>query len=439
MKRQYYIAISVILVGLFLEAQAVLTPEDAMALALKHNYDIQVSRRQVAISKNNAHVLNSGYLPSLSGTAGGSIDQQNTEGQLANGDTRIANGVETRRYNAAVNLNYTLFDGLGRLYNYKRLKEAYHLSTLEARQTIETTLLQLFTVYYTVAQLTENAEVLEEASTISAERVLRAKYQFEYGQTTKLEVLNAMVDLNNDSINLINAKQQLSNAKHDLNFILGQAIEEEVAVTTAVNFLKTLEKEVLLEKVKLQNARLLQAERHLAIRQFDVKTTRAQFLPTVGLLGSYGWNEASNNNPLAFLLQNTNSGVSAGVNLSWNLFDGGSSHTRTKNAKINLEIQKLQNEQVLNEVLRNFSNAWTDYKNKRAIYHIQATTIATAKVNFERTLEQFKLGQVNSIAFRQAQINLTTVQLQQNQTKYTAKIAELEVLRIAGDLLNIDI
>ncbi len=439
MKRQYYIAISVILVGLFLEAQTVLTPEDAMALALKHNYDIQVSRRQVAISKNNAHVLNSGYLPSLSGTAGGSIDQQNTEGQLANGDTRIANGVETRRYNAAVNLNYTLFDGLGRLYNYKRLKEAYHLSTLEARQTIETTLLQLFTVYYTVAQLTENAEVLEEASTISAERVLRAKYQFEYGQTTKLEVLNAMVDLNNDSINLINAKQQLSNAKHDLNFILGQAIEEEVAVTTAVNFLKTLEKEVLLEKVKLQNARLLQAERHLAIRQFDVKTTRAQFLPTVGLLGSYGWNEASNNNPLAFLLQNTNSGVSAGVNLSWNLFDGGSSRTRTKNAKINLEIQKLQNEQVLNEVLRNFSNAWTDYQNKRAIYHIQATTIATAKVNFERTLEQFKLGQVNSIAFRQAQINLTTVQLQQNQTKYTAKIAELEVLRIAGDLLNIDI
>ena len=42
---------------------------------------------------------------------------------MANGDVRVAEGAETRRYNASINLNYIVFDGSGRYYNYKRLKE----------------------------------------------------------------------------------------------------------------------------------------------------------------------------------------------------------------------------------------------------------------------------------------------------------------------------
>ena len=51
---------------------------------------------------------------------------------------------EAQRYSAGVTANYLLFDGLGRFYDYKRLKEEYNLSELEARETIETTMIQLF-------------------------------------------------------------------------------------------------------------------------------------------------------------------------------------------------------------------------------------------------------------------------------------------------------
>jgi outer membrane protein TolC len=81
--------------------------------------------------------------------------------------------------------------------------------------------LQLFTVYFQIARLSKNTLNLEEALTISQRRFKRAKYQYEYGQSTKLEVLNAEVDINNDSILVINARQQLSNAKRGLNVILG--------------------------------------------------------------------------------------------------------------------------------------------------------------------------------------------------------------------------
>ncbi|WP_179008703.1 TolC family protein [Winogradskyella forsetii] len=434
-----YISYSLFFFGILATAQEVLSTEEAVKLALEHNYGIKIATNTVEVADNNKDVLNSGYLPTLTGNAGASLDVQNSEGQLANGETRVAEGAETRRYNASINLNYTLFDGLGRLYNYRRLKEQYQLSELEARETIETTMLQLFSVYYTVAQLTENEDVLEETLIISKNRLTRAGYQFDYGQSTKLDVLNAEVDINNDSISVINIKQELKNTKRDLSVILGSKYAEDFIVETDLNFLIQLNKEELLEKTKANNVSLLQAERNINISQYDIRTNKAQFLPTLGLIGSYGWNESSNNSPLAFTLQNTSSGVSAGLNLTWNLFDGGSTITQVKNSKIFLENQQLQQEQLILDIERNFNNSWDDYQNKLLIFQVQEDNIKTAQNNFDRTQEKFKLGQVTSIEFRQAQLNLLNAELSRNQAKYDAKLAELTLLQISGELLNVEL
>ncbi|MGB3608517.1 MAG: TolC family protein [Psychroserpens sp.] len=437
MTSKTYISIFLVFFGIGAGAQEVLTTEEAIALALDHNYGIKIAKNTVEIAENNAGILNSGYLPTLTGNAGATIEVQNSEGQLADGAVRIAEGAETRRYNASVDLSYTLFDGLGRLYNYKRLKEQYQLSELEARSTIETTMLQLFSIYYSVAELTENTDALEQTMAISKKRLTRAGYQFDYGQNTKLEVLNAEVDINNDSINLIVTKQLLQNTKRDLNFVLGNSYAEQFNVDTDVDFVLDIDKDELLEKTKLNNVSLLQAETNINISEFDIKTNKAQFLPNIGLIGSYGWNESSNNSPLAFVIQNTNSGISGGINLTWNLFDGGSTLTSVKNAKILLETQKLQMEQLNIDIERNFNNAWDDYQNKLIIFQVQKNNIITAQNNFDRTEEKFKIGQVTSIEFRQAQLNLINAELSRNQAKYDAKVSELTLLQISGELLNI--
>lgn len=434
-----YIFILLVLLCQIVTTQQVITPSDAVELALNHNYDVKIITNTVAVTKNNKDILNSGYLPTLTGTASGSINRENTEGQLANGETRVAEGAETRRYNAAINLNYTLFDGLGRYYNYKRLKEEYNLSELQARATIENTVLQLLTVYYDVAARTENIKSLEETLVLSQDRLTRAQYQFDYGQNTKLEILNAEVDINNDNINIITAKQSLINAKRDLNLVTGNTIVNEFSVDTTVNFLVQLNKADLLKKMYSNNVTLMQNEKNISINQFIMKSSRSGYLPSIGLTGSYGWNESNNNSPLAFVLQNTSTGISGGINLTWNLFDGGSTITQVKNAKINLETQKLQQEQLKINVARDFYNAWDDYQNKLKVYNLQIENIKTAQNNFERTKEKFKLGQASSIEFRQAQLNLLNAELNKNQAKYNAKIAEILVLQISGELLNVKI
>ena len=217
-------------------AQKLVSVSEAIELALENNYGIKIISNNKEIAKNNAGVLNSGYLPTVTSSSGATFNRDNLEAEFANGESTALNGAKSSRYNASINLNYTLFDGLGRYYDYKRLKETYKLSELQARETIENTIAQLYVVYYNVAQVTENVTVLEKTLTVSKDRITRASYQFEYGQGTMLNVLNAQVDINNDSINLINAKQQLVNTKRDLNVVLGNVISSEFRVDTTIEF-----------------------------------------------------------------------------------------------------------------------------------------------------------------------------------------------------------
>lgn len=157
---------------------------------LENNYGIQIARNSEIIAENNTSILNSGYLPSLQGTAGASIDENDSktdfngalDGNGAPRDDIEINNAQTTQYNAGLSLNYTLFDGLGRLYNFKRLKEQYQLSQLQARSTIETTTVQLMSVYLEIARLTENEKIFQENLQISKQREQRAQYQFDYGQ-----------------------------------------------------------------------------------------------------------------------------------------------------------------------------------------------------------------------------------------------------------------
>ncbi len=428
--------------------EKMLSKQDAIALALENNYGINVAKNQVEVAKNNKSVLNSGYLPTLTGTASANYTRDDSviefPGQLnQDGSPRAdveINQAEAQRYNSALNVNYTLFDGLGRLYNFKGLKEQYQLSELQARETIENTILQLFSVYFEVARLTENENVFKQALEISRDRFKRSEYAFEYGQNTKLDILNAQVDITNDSINVLNARQQLSNTKRDLNVLLNQNLNELYAVDTLIMFIPKLQLEEFIEQATLNNVALLQTERTLSINAYDIKVQKSGYLPKIGLNGSYGWN-LNQSAPSAFFpgTNNDNKNFGLGASLTWNLFDGGGTTVRVKNAKIAYENQELLKKQVELEVNRDIQNALSIYENRLKIFNIQEQNVITNQNNFDRSKEQFQLGRITSIEFRQAQINLLNAQTNKNLAKYDAKLAELQLLQLTGQLLNVEL
>ena len=440
---------NIILSALFLStlqgfSQEILTKSEALKITLENNFGIKIANNNKKVAKNNSSIYNSRYLPTATLNSGADYRRNNqkivfTDPQSGSDAERVGNGAVTKSYNASLGLNYTIFDGFGRKYNYQQLKETYNLTELQAKATIENTYLQLFTVYFQIARLAENANNLEEAITISKSRLERAKYQYQYGQSTKLELLNAEVDINNDSIILINSRQQLSNAKRQLNVILGVEKEVNYEVETEVDFNKMMNFEDLQQKTLANNSLLKQNEKNIAISEFNIKINKASYLPSLNFSTSYGFNRTENENlvnPFGARLI-TSDGLNAGLNLSWNLFDGGSTKTRVANAKIALENQQIALEQQKVTISNNLKNTWENYKNQLFVLKTQEKNVLTTQNNFDRTQERFKLGQVTSIEFRQAQINLINSKTALNNAKFDAKLIELQLLQLSGDILNV--
>lgn len=157
----------------------------------------------------------------------------------------------------------------------------------------------------------------------------------------------------------------------------------------------------------------------------------------MGLTGSYGWNEG-NFPSTNFLASNTTYGLSGGLNLTWNLFDGGSAITALKNAKLQISNQELFQKQIKTEVNRDIANAKGNYENRLAIYRMQESNVEVAQSNFKRSDERYRSGQISSLELRQAQLNLLNARTTKNLAKYEAKLAEVELLQLTGQLLTVD-
>ena len=417
------------------KAQDILQKDEAVIIALENNFDIRTADNNVLVAKNNANIKNSSYLPSVSGFGSANYSLSNTETTAQDGTVRTVDGVNTSRYNASVGLDYTLFDGFGRENIYKSLKENYNISELQARRVIELALLDIFSVYYEVARLTENKLNQQQTLDISRERLLRAHYSFDYGQNTQLDVLNAEVDYNSDSITYLTIVQQLENEKRNLNLLMGRDVEVQYAIDTTVTYTENLEFNDIKEKASINNVNILLNQSGLRNAEYFIKSTSAASIPKLGLSADYG---ATLNDlgPTSFASKQTLSGPSVGASLSWNIFDGGATNIRKQNSKINLQNQEIALEQEQLNLSRNVSNAWNIYKTALFVLQAEETNLRTNRRNFNRTVEQHALGQITSIVFRQAQLNLLNAQLNYNLAKYSAKIAELALFQLSGDLLE---
>lgn len=437
---KYLIAIGLLL-SYATRAQEVLPKQNAVDIALENNYDIKVSNNELEAAKNSSSVFNSGYLPSVFAQGGANYDENDSQIEFVDG--RVQDNIETttKNLNASIGLDYTIFDGLGRKYNYKRLQEQYNISEIRVRQVIENTLLELLASYYDVARLTENKYNLEQSLAISKSQYLREKYGYQYGQKTQLDVLNTEVNVNIDSINLLNIKRELANAKRDLNVILGREVNVDFDVDTSVTYALDLTYEKMLASAKERNTLLLQAEKNVTLSDYDLKINKSAWIPSVGVNGAYSWNDLDQStnldNPFAFAGR-TATGISAGVSVFWNIFDGGQTKTRVQNAKIAIDNSNIQKELVEKDLERNVANAWETYQNSLFILEAERKNVETNKRNFERSEEQFKLGQIINVELRLAQVNFLNAVNSFNQAKYTAKVAELRLLQLAGQLIGAD-
>ncbi len=433
MKTKISVLVFVLWIGQSGHAQEFLTFDAALKLTLANNYAIQLAEVDEEVAANNATLANNGYLPSLNGSGNYNWNYYEGKNKLAT-ETRTFEANNSYNFGASITASYRLFEGMGRTYRYKQSQESLKFTQLQVEQIIQNTILELSNLYYEVARLEESNQALAKAVEISQQRLERLGYEYEYGQVNQLEVLTAKVDLNNDSIALVNGLQALENTKRNLNYVMGREVEQDITVEKTLDIRRGITKEEVLTAMESNNLDLQLAKSNLQMNQYAIGQSKSAWLPSID--ANAGYNFSGNENPNSpFLIGSQTTGPQAGLSLSWTLFNG-QNNVAVKNAKLGLKSQQINQEATQQSIRSQALNAYTSYQNALFVLRSQSDNIATAEDNFNRSKESYERGQIDAITFRQAQLNLLNAQQALSEAKYAAKNAELQLLAIMGQLVE---
>jgi len=412
-----------------------LSLENVIELALEHNHNIIISRSEVQIAKNNNTYGNAGLLPTVDVNGEISISKSNVDILFANQPEPIENAnAESYSEALSANLIYVLFSGFGNIRTYHKLNSIGELAEIQTRVNIESTLLSVVSSYYEVLKLQQQLKAKKYLLEISKQRLKRISVTSEYGATTKLNALNAQVDVNTDSSSFLSSIQDLNNAKNSLNFLLGNPMSTTISIAEDDNDLpeiKSLEEYENLSKKN--NVNLLLSQMNVELNEWDKKINESRFSPIVAANLRYGYN--SSESAPSVVLSNSSLGFTGSVNLIWNLFDGNKKRIALKNAKINLENNKTKIDQTNLSISNELYNYYTTYQNARSIFMLEKKAIEIAKLNLNSSENKYNQGLISTLQFREAQLALLNTEIKLANTYYSAMFNFYQLKRIAGEIL----
>lgn len=404
-----------------------LSLENAFKAALNNNYQIQIARNLTEVSDNNATLGNAGLLPSLNASTEANYTDFNG---IQNGV--VVDGASTNT-SAGLSLSYTLFNGLSQIYAYRNLKEQLNSAELQERLTIENTLLGVAQAYFNLITADQNLEIVEEQLRVSQERLTLSRERMVLGSLGRLDYLSAQVDFNTDSIAFMNIQQAKDDARRNLNVLLGWESEKELAVQPDNSPFTSYELTDLSEKTRVNSSVLLLSASSVEQSQLNLKSSKTSFLPQLTYSTSFGRDQTAPDFGLG--LDDPNKVLRHNFSLSWNLFSGGKRKANVQNARIALKNAELNKADALLNLEKYVISFHSAYGNSLTTLASEQKTLEYAQLNFERARELFRLGQITSLQYREAQLNLSRTQIGITQARYSARNYELKLLQLSGQLL----
>jgi len=415
------------------KSQQTLSLNDAVAIALQNNFSVRIARNEIAVNKTNNTLGNAGFLPEVALNFGNTNNINNTRQEFFSGDKREGNGVKTTNYNANISAGWTVFDGMRMFVNRERLTEIENLGLINLQIQMENTVYQVFSAYYNISQHQKRLETIEKAIEISKERKAFAELRQNVGSGSSLQILQAEVDINSDSVAHIRQTLIWKNAKILLNEILGRSPEMDFDISPDedVPFLEVYQD--IVNNSKERNRLIQMADKNIRLSELNIKQWEANKYPTLDL--NLGYNFSRLNAEIGIVKFNQNLGFSYGLTGRWNIFNGYNNRREIQVAKLMLESNKINKEQTMLGLNTDILTFYNTYLTAFQLSEIEKSNINIAQQNLDITTERMRLGATNALELRQAQLNLVDAEFRKISAEFEAKMASLELRRLSGQLM----
>lgn len=417
-----------------LNAQELLTPEDAVAFAVSKNFDIVIAKNEADIARINNNKGAAGMLPRINVTTGEVFNLNNINQEFTTGQTVVRNWVPVNSFNAALNLNWTVFDGMRMFAAKDRLKALESIGELQLKEQIQNTIAEVLVIYFNAVRQKQQIKALNESIKISEERVSLSQKKFDVGYSDKTPLLQSKVDLSTQKINILQQEATLVEVKARLNQLLGRdpSYEFDVIDTIDNNYVPDLQQ--LKDTVQLTNFSILRAKKNIEVAKFRHKEINAQRLPSINF--NTGYNFTQNNSKAGFQIFNRSYGPTFGVNAVIPIYNGGAIKKELEASSVNIATQQIILDQLKTEIDTRLLTAYRNFDYAKKMLKLNEENVMIAEENVRISLERFRLNQTNAVEVKQAQASYEDALYQVILARYNAKLAEIELKKWSNDFIK---
>ena len=367
--------------------------EQAIKAAMDNNKTISLARLDEKIAQSKYRETDAVFLPQV----GVSYAAMNTNNPLnAFGFKLQQKGIESSDFNPSylndpggtadfmtkIEINQPLVN-MDMVYQRRaanRQQEIYQFKTERTAEYIEFQVKQ----FYMQLQLAHHSvTVLEDALSTSRAMHSFTKHRFEQGLLQRSDVLNTEVHIANLESQLESAKTNILIASDRLGILMGDNNGYSYRpAEPATGF----QKESFTDTVPDDRADFKAMEKAIAASDLMIRSGKMAYLPKLNAFGSYQLND---NSMLGFGADS----YMAGIQLSWNIFNGN----RTKNSITTRQIErnklveqlsseKDESQAELNKALRQLSDAAFNIEQKNKAVQLAGEALRILQNRYQQGL-----------------------------------------------------
>lgn len=405
---------------------------DAINIALKKNFDIEIAKDNLAISKINNHMGNAGGLPTVSATLSNQESVSNINQKINTGTEISKNGAFNNNLNGNITGSFLLFNNYRVAATKQKLEQLQQQNQQQLQAQIQNTIALVTAQFYNVIKQQNYLSTLQQSINISKKQLEIIEVKKEVGLANNADVFQSKIDLNTRQQDYYTQELIIKQAKSDLFTTLNIKVDSNLSIKDTIAIDKTIAYEKVLASLN-KNADVAALDYQIKINELIEKETKAQRYPSIR--ANAGLNYGRTQSDAGQLLLNQSYGPFVGVGLSIPLYNSGVIKRQEQTASINTKIAKTQKEKIIINYQTQLYKTYQSYATTIDQISSQQNNYQLAKDLVDLVMQKFQLSQATILELNAAQKSFEDASFKLTSLLYTAKLAEIELKRI-GNLLN---
>jgi outer membrane protein len=338
-------------------------------------------------------------------------------------------------YDLGLSLSQIIYDRA----RFKQLEQSGVLRDVEksqAQEEADTSELEAIRRFFVLFRTQATLQVLEATVKRSEEQLERARALFQAGRVGKNEEITALVNLGNDRITFTETLAQLVTDQTQLAVWLARPGTEPLQATDPGVLTQAPAPAPSMDSAlnRARERRPLLAALQGQVRSAELQRAivRAEYIPRLAARGDY-----SRGGPSAeavFTEPRLQNVFTAGVSLTWDLFNGFATGARTRGAEANIRRAQLVLQQAGREIEAEVRQAHRSLEAQLEAARLAADNREAAVQGLRLAEERFRAGAGSTLEVRDAQLSLTRAELNLLENRIDVEIARFTLMRAMGAL-----